>query len=223
MKIKIDDKNFFKDMNNFVAYAEGFLEGIQVGKPLLFENVAEQLKSGVEDYIDASARVNPSALHHVYEWYETGNPNARLFEIKYIVAGDGISFNGTLSQSRSIREGSTVPFYNKANVMESGMPVTIFPTRSSVLAFEDEGETVFTRQPIMVTNPGGDDVSGTFANTLKEFFSSYLSQSMLEASGLRRHLENPISFKNNASAGARGGRSVGTSVGLKFISGGVQI
>jgi len=74
-------------------------------------------------------------LHHVYEWYQTGSPAARLFDINYISNQIGLSFNSTFRQSVSIKSGSKVPFYNKAQIIENGIPVTIRPVSSEVLSF----------------------------------------------------------------------------------------
>lgn len=222
MKLVVDDKRFMQEMNNFVAYAEGFLDGAKIGKPALLRNLGEQLKQMVGEYIDASARLNPAALHHVYEWYQVGREASRLFDIQYNVVGGGLSVNSTFSQSTSIPNGSNTPFYNKAQIMEAGLPVTISPKSSSVLAFEQEGEAVFTRQPVTVENPGGDETAGSFEATFKEFFMLYASQSLMFESGLGEHLRNPLAFKRNAGAGKRGGYNVGVRIGKEWISGGIK-
>jgi hypothetical protein len=222
MKLVVDDKKFMQEMNNFVAYAQGFLDGTKIGKPKLLRNLGEELKQMVAEYIDTSARLNPSALHHVYEWYQTGSSAARLFDIKYQVVGGGLSIDSTFSQSTSIPNGSKTPFYDKARIMESGVPVTINPVSSQALAFEQDGKTVFASGPVTVENPGGDDVAGSFEATFKEFFALYSSQSILLASGLGTQLKNPVAFKANANAGKRGGYSTGVRVGQTWISGGTQ-
>ena len=222
MKLVIDDKRFMREMNNFVAYAEGFLDGAHIGKPMLLRNIGEELKVLASEYIDSSASVDPQSLHHVYEWYRVGSPSARLFDINYAVVNGGLTIGATLTQSSSIPNGSNVPFYNKAKIMESGVPVTITPVNSEVLRFEQDGATVFTRNSVTVDNPGGEATAGSFEATLKEFFTMYLSQSMMFASGLGERLRNPIDFKKNAGAGKRGGRAVGVRTGQAWISGGIK-
>lgn len=217
MKLVIDDKAFIKQMNNVIAYASGFIEGVQIGKQDLLKRLGVEIKIILEEYIDANARMNPQALHHVYEWHQTGQSNARLFDIEYVATGRGLVFQSTFSQSRSIKEGSNVPFYNKANIMENGSPVTISPKNSPVLAFEADGETVFTSKPVTVSNPGGD-VRGEYEDTFEGFFKKYLSQSFLDVTGLRRHFKTPTSFKNNLAAGAAGGRAVGVRVGRQWVA-----
>lgn len=217
MKAIIDDRLFMKQMNNIVAYANGFIDGVQMGKQGLLNKVGLEVKLMLEEYIDVNARMNPQALHHVYEWHQTGQSNARLFEITYIPTGRGITFQSNFSQSRSIKNGSNVPFYNKASIMEAGASVTIAPRNSPVLAFEADGETVFTSQPVTVSNPGGD-VKGEYEATVKEFFLKYLSQSFLDVTGLRRHFNSPLAFKHNLAAGAAGGRAVGVKVGRQWVT-----
>lgn len=216
--LKTDYSNFMKDMNNILQYSFGFLDGVEQGKAKMFDSLGEQIKDLVGDYIDSSAMTNPSSLHHVYEWYQTGSAAARLFDIDYVVRDNGISFNGTLSQSKSVKEGSSIPFYNKASIMESGASVTIRPRLAKTLAFEVDGETVFSKKPITVSNPGGNQVQGSFHDTFKEFFVSYLSQALIDVSGLMQNASNPIDFKINLNSGKSGGRSVGVRVGAKWIS-----
>lgn len=217
MKVAIDDKAFMKQMNNIVEYSLGFLDGVQDGKRALLQNIGSEIKALLGAYIDSNARMDPQALQHVYEWYQAGNPAGRLFEIDYLVTNKGLSVSSTFTQSKSIKNGSNVPFYNKATIMENGIPVVIKPKNSGVLAFEDNGETVFTRKPVYVSNPGGD-VSGMYEETFKEFFTKYLSQSFLDVTGLRNHFKTPKAFKNNFAAGAAGGRSVGVRVGRQWVA-----
>lgn len=220
--VKFDDKKVMKDLNNVIQYSIGFLEGAQTGKKFLLANLGQELKVLVADFIDSNARVNPEALHHVYEWYQTGSPAARLFDIDYVIAGGGLSVNGTLRQSRANARNSDVPFYDKARVMERGIPVTIEPKKAKALRFEQDGQTVFTKGSVTVDNPGGTAVQGSFEETFRQFFLTFASQALLEISGLSEGLKNPVAFKSNFAAGVRGGKPVGVSAGLKFISGGTR-
>jgi hypothetical protein len=155
-------------------------------------------------------------LHHVYEWSKTGSPEARLFEIKYVSTGGGLTFASTFSQSTSVKRGSTTPFYDKARIMEYGIPVTIVP-KKKVLAFEENGETIFTTKPVTIDNPGGN-VQGEYEKVFDSFFSKYLRQSFLESSGVAGYLRNPSEFKNNIAAGKRSGRSAGLASGQSWIT-----
>jgi hypothetical protein len=218
IRVKFDSNRFAKEMNNIVNYSTGFIEGVQQGKSALLENIGAEVVEGIKEFIDVNARINPSALHHVYEWYQTGSPSARLFDINYISNQIGLSFNSTFRQSVSVKNGSKVPFYNKAQIMENGVPVVIRPVSAQVLSFNENGEQVFTRGPVVVSDPGGQAVQGGYERVFDMFFETYFKQSFLRTTGILEHLQNPEPFKRNLSKGKRGGRSVGYSVGYKWIS-----
>ena len=218
IKVKFDTEQFLKEMTNAVEYSTGFIDGVNRGKVQLLENVGKAVVEGIKQFIDANARVSPQALHHVYEWYQTGSPDARLFEIEYIANQSGLSFNSTFSQSMSIQKGSKVPFYNKAQVMEQGVPVTIIPRPQKPLVFESGGDAVFTKAPVVVSNPGGDAVAGGYRRVFEQFFSQYFSQSFLKSSGILDHLNNPTPFKSNFKGATKGGKSLGIRVGHAWVT-----
>jgi hypothetical protein len=211
-------EQFKKEMNNIVAYSEGFMQGIERGKEKMMSNFASEVKEALKEFIDASARVNPSALHHVYEWNEAGSPKARLFDLDCVIKNNGISVSGTFTQSKSIKEGSKVPFYNKAYVMENGIPVTISPTYSSVLVFDDNGQQVFTRKPITIDNPGGRDTKGSFERVFEQFFNQYFTQAFLLQSKVMQHLSVPDEYAKNLVKGKRSGRAAGIAAGYRWVA-----
>jgi hypothetical protein len=216
ISVKINDKHLMRDLNNIINYSFGFLEGINKGKKVFLDNLGKDITEMVKEFVDSSARVNPSRLHHIYEWYQTGSPEARLFDINYTVSNLGLSFKSTLSQSRTIKNGSTTPFYDKARIMEEGMPVTIAPVKAKVLNFEIDGEEVFTKGPVVVDNPGGD-TQGGFESVVDQFFNQYFSQAFLRKSGALSELENVQIYKNNFAAGSRQGRGKGIETGYRWI------
>ena len=219
IKIKFDDKKFMKEMNNLTEYAIGFLEGAKGGKVELLKEVGEKTKELLGEYIDANARVNPAVLHHVYEWYQTGSPNARLFDLQYSAAAGSLSMNATFTQSTTLKNGSKTPFYNKAAVMERGISVTVSPRSSEVLAFEDNGEQVFTKQPVTIENPGGAQVVNGFERVFSEFFERYFSQSFMRASGLDERIRNTSAFVRHFNQGKKRGKQLGNQVGYRWIAG----
>lgn len=216
--IAVDTKSFMKDMNNIVNYSIGFLTGIEDGREKFLASVGAKTVELLKEYVDANARVNPAMLSHVYEWYRSGSPEARLFDITYNVNRTGLSMMATFRQSTSIKSGSRVPFYDKARIMENGTPVTIKPKRSSVLVFEDGDETVFTKSPITVTEPGGQFAELGFQKTYDSFFTKYFTQAFLKSSGIMDYLENPEVFNDNLPAGKRMGKSKGMQVGYNWIA-----
>lgn len=215
---KFDTKSFMRDMNNIIGYSTGYIDGIQLGKRQMFNNLGKEVIEILKQYIDTNARMDPSSLHHVYEWYQTGSPNARLYDIDYTVSGLGLSFKSTFSQSTSIKQGSNVPFYNKASLMENGVSVTIKPRQSNVLAFEDNGDQVFTKSPVTVDNPGGSNVQGSYEKIFDEFFNSYFRQSFLMSTGLNKYLGTQSLYKKDLPAGKKAGRSQGLRTGYRWIT-----
>lgn len=217
MRVSLTTNNFEKQMMNIIQYSTGFIEGAHKGKKIFLDNMGKGVVYALSRYIDVEARANPSALHHVYEWYQVGSPSARLFDVNYTVSNIGLTLNSKFRQSRTVTEDGTVPFYNKAYIMENGIPVLIKPKRVA-LRFTAGGEEVFTRRPVNVRNPGGEEVQGSFERTFDEFMRNYFTQGFLRASGLFDYIENPRIYKKNFAAGAKSGKSVGVSTGFKWIA-----
>jgi hypothetical protein len=209
---------FKKDMKNIIDYSVGFLEGVQVGKVKFLNNVGVLTKELLEQYIDSNARVNPEALHHIYEWYKVGSPDARLYDINYTISNLGLSFVSTLKQSTSIKDGSSVPFYNKAKIMEEGTPVTIRPRKSNVLVFEDGGETVFTKGEVVIQSPGGPATKGAFENVVNTFFTKYFTQAFLRSSGIAQYFGSTDVYRKNLKSGKAYGKIKGYQVGYRWIA-----
>lgn len=218
IKMSINSTQFRKDMKNIVEYSFGFIDGVKAGKTLFFRNLGINVKEILEKYIDSNARVNPQALHHVYEWYQTGSKSGRLFDVTYTISNAGLSFFTNFKQSQTVKNGSNVPFYDKAKIMEEGIPVIIRPRNSDVLVFDDNGQEVFTKNPIRVENPGGQATSGSFERIIDTFFQMYFTQAFLRSSGVANYLENPIIYKKNLPSGKMQGRAKGISTGYKWIT-----
>lgn len=217
MRVTTENKRFKKEMDNIMAYSFGFLDGIQKGKTKLFNEIGPQVVELASQYVDSNARVTPALLHHVYEWTLTGSPRARLFDIDYTVSPLGLSFKTSFKQSTSIKEGSNVPFSDKARIMEAGLPVTIKPKKANVLSFDINGEQIFTPNRVIVTNPGGE-TQGQFENVINEFFGVYFRQSFLNASGLSQHFKYPQAYKKDLPKGSKVGRSQGIQTGYRWVA-----
>jgi hypothetical protein len=217
IKMKFDSRAFQKDLKNIIDYSTGFLDGVQMGKRQFLNNLGPEITEMASQFIDTNARVDYESLHHIYEWSRVGDSSARLFDINFTVSNLGLSFTSNFRQSQSIKDGSRVPFHNKASVMEAGTPVRIAPSNAEALRFEVGGEVVYTKKPVVVENPGGN-TQGQFANVWDMFFGRYFTQAFLRSSGLARYFENPEVYKRNLSAGKKGGRSTGLSAGSRWIA-----
>jgi len=218
MITKFESRQFMKDMNNIVEYSMGFLEGIQGGKKIFLDNLGKETVDLIKQFIDSNAKVDPAMLSHVYEWYQSGSPDARLYDIEYTVSNLGLSFKSSFKQSTTIKNGSKVPFYNKARIMEDGIPVVITPKFSQVLVFDDNGEIVFTKKPVIVEHPGGTQAQGGFEKTMDIIFKQYFSQAFLRTTGLDVYLKNPKVYKTSMAAGKRSGKTAGYETGFKWIT-----
>lgn len=217
MRVTMNATALEKKLTNIVKYSTGFLEGAQSGKKVFLDNMGSRVVEALNRYVDALARSDIDALQHVYEWYQTGSPAARLFDLTYTISNAGLSIKSSFTQSRSIAKNSTRPFYDKARIMELGIPVTIKPKRANVLVFQDGGETVFTKKPITVYNPGGTKAQYAYGMVFDSFFENYFTQSFLKSSGLTNYISNPVIYKKNFAAGAKGGKSLGKKVGYTWI------
>lgn len=218
IRTKFNTKMFQRDMNKIVDYSIGFVDGIQKGKAVFLKTLGASTLEALKQYIDSNARVNPEALHHVYEWYQVGSPSSRLFDVNFTVSNLGLSFLSGFRQSDTIKAGSSKPFYDKAKIMESGMSVRIKPKNSNVLVFEVDGEEIITPNEVRVDNPGGLQVAGGFERVFDSFFTQYFTQSFLRASGLFNYLDNPIVYKKNLPSGKKGGKPVGIDTGYRWIA-----
>ncbi len=218
MRTVFDSKAFKKDMNNIMNYSIGFLEGVERGKTQFLHSIGVETIELLKEFVDANARVNPEMLHHVYEWNLIGSPSARLYELSYTVSGLGLSLKSSFRQSTTVKAGSRVPFYNKASIIENGIPVVIKPTKAKALAFSQNGEDVFSKGPITVENPGGTAAEKGFEKTMDLFFNRYFTQAFLKTSGIGKYLSNPEVFKKNMSSGKRGGKAKGIQTGYRWIA-----
>jgi len=217
LSIVMDSRQFQKEINNIMQYSTGFLEGVERGKSALYIGLAPKIAEMASQFIDVNARMSPELLHHVYEWEKVGSPEARLFDIDYKITGIGITFTSLLKQSYSIKNGSNVPFYNKAKIMEEGVAVTIRPKKASVLRFEVDGQEVYTSREVRVDNPGGQ-TQGQFNNVINNFFGVYFRQSFLNSSGLLQYFKSPQVYKKNLGSAKRGGRSLGIKTGYQWVA-----
>lgn len=217
MRVLTNTISFEKTINNIVEYSFGFIEGANSGKTEFLNNIGKETIQILKKYIDTNAKMNPKLLHHVYEWYKTGSPSARLFDINHTVSNLGLSFKPRFTQSNSLANGAKEPFRNKASVMETGKTIIVKPKKSNVLAFDVDGETVFTSKEVIINNPGGN-VQGQFEKVFDSFFNNYFTQSFLNASGIFDHIKNPIIYKKNFAKGAKMGKSIGVQTGYGWVA-----
>jgi hypothetical protein len=216
--VTTNTRHFKRTMDNIIDYSYGFIDGVHKGKKVFLEKLGREVIAALSQYIDINAKANPKALHHVYEWYRVGSPAARLYDIDFIVNKNGLALFSNFRQSRSMSNDASEPFFDKAKIMEQGKTVVIKPKSGSVLAFQSGGDTVFTKKPVTVRDPGGDEVQGSFEQVFDEFMLKYFKQSFIRASGLYDYIKKPTAFKKNIRAGSKAGRPKGISTGFSWIA-----
>jgi hypothetical protein len=167
---------------------------------LFAKTLFNQINKDFGLYIDAQARMKPKALHHVYEWDDTGNSTKRLFRLNKKMS-NGLSFQigykFILSKTAPVktRNQKRYVFKNKASIMEQGIPVTITPrTPGGRLVFEYMGEPMFMPKGASVTvqRPGGRAATHQFKLHYAKFFTGDLVNLSIKKSGFQRIFNDRI-------------------------------
>ena len=196
----------------FQAQVLGKLTSNVAFKNLFKTTIFNQIEKDFGEFVDASARVKPISLNHMYEWNKTGQETARLFKIKRIDA-DGLSFrigydfklSKTAVPSKNKKQKKKYIFANKAAVMEAGMPIIIRPRSAERLVFELNGTTVFMPKGSSVTvrSPGGRASSNQFRLHYGRYFGGQLVNNSIKASGFQQIFNSKMSKALNTPSGIR--------------------
>lgn len=216
IKTTIDSKKINRKLKNSVSYSYGFLEGVDLNQIIFNKRLGEFTEVALGKYIDVQARMSPDSLHHIYEWGAVGNEGARLFKIQSHASKRVIHFEGNFLPSSSTSDTSSEPFTDKANIMENAIGVTISPRDSSVLAFEDDGEMVFTMNEIYIAHPGGDAVAGSFGRVVEDFFGNYFTSHLLRP--FIAELSNASEFARFFPQGVNIGRAAGVKAATAYLN-----
>lgn len=212
----VDIKELVNILKNTTNYSKGFVSGAEMNKLEFNRILGGYTAEALKNYIDSKARMNPESLHHVYEWDSVGNLSSRLFDFNVVTKVNSINFSGKFLPSKTPSPNSDDVFSDKANIMENRIGITIEPRNSDILAFEDDGETIFVATSIYIANPGGDAVAGSFGKVVSEFFDKYFTASILQ--GILKDLATPEEFVQYFAQGSKSGRSVGVKAGRKYFS-----
>lgn len=217
LHVRLDSKDINRILGNTVSFSYGFLQGTEIEQIFFNQQLGEYTVDALNKYIDSQARIDPKSLHHVYEWDQTGDESGRLFLLKSKASKRVIHFYGKFLPSKTISGPYSDPFVNKAEIMENGISITVAPRDSDFLAFEDEGQLVFTRSAVHIEHPGGDQVAGSFGKVVDEFFLTYYTNAFIAP--LIADLSRADEFTRAFPQGAQGGgRSAGIRAGKKYLS-----
>ena len=218
--IKFDSKEAMKVLNNVVAYSDGFIKETKAKESTVASKLANASIEAFYDYLDGLARTNPGMLHHVYEWSNVGDPEARLVELKKSISrGGSVIINSDFLISSSIPQGGNEPFYEKATIMEEGISVTVQAVNAKAMFFEYNGEEYFTAGPITIENPGGEAVRGSFLRAFEEFYNIYFDQVYLRAIRFYNHFSDTKGYAKNFPAAVKSANpaGIGRTTALKWI------
>lgn len=216
-RIKADD--LIKKLNNTVKYSSGVVSELNKNKALLNQKVGHTSIAAFYDYLDGLARSHPGMLHHVYEWGEVGNPMERLYDLSLAINSTSAVIDADFLQSNTSSEDGGEPFYNKATVMEEGIPVTINEKDAKALAFTIDGAEYFRVGPITIANPGGQATRGSFVQAFNEFYGVYFTEVYLPAIRFYDYFSNPKFYEKYFASGVNGGGySTGKSAAFSWIA-----
>jgi hypothetical protein len=217
--MNINSKEAMRVLNNVVNYSEGFIKESKAKESYVASKLASTSITAFYEYLDVLARTNPGMLHHVYEWGEAGNPGARLVELKKVLAGKKVEIASEFIMSTTIPENGSEPFWNKAEVMEEGITVQVNEVSAQALFFQIDGEEFFRTGPIVIENPGGEQVRGSFVRAFEEFYNNYFDQVYLRSIRFYDHFTKSREFESGFNSAVRSGSaaSMGRRSALSWI------
>lgn len=224
------------DANYLTGLMKGLSAEVKTDQHMgpVLKYVHAELSQSFDDYMTALATASPSQFHHVYEWNQIGNPQARLW--KNVLRGHG----GTRTATWTWRASKTIVpvtqeaqavgveqihvFVWKAPVMEYATGITIEPKRKTGLAYftgpssTGKWELKFTQYPITVENPGGAAVKGAFTAAYLGWWSDSGGAGAEFASRIARVLEQDfktLPFKKGTRARTKTFTIAGEEAGHK--------
>jgi hypothetical protein len=218
--VKFNTTKLNRTINNVIKYSDGFLTETKQSKNKIAMRMANTSVNAFYQYLDGVARMHPGMLHHIYEWGQVGNPFARLVELNVKVGQGGITVGADFIESTTSPKSGSDPFYNKAQIMEDGEPITVQEKDAEVLFFEIDGQEFFRKGPIVIENPGGEAVRGSFVRTFNEFYGSYFSQVYLRSIKFYEHFQNPKPYARNFNSAIRtsNAKGAGKAAAMQWIN-----
>ena len=225
MRVTIDASDFMSKIDSLADYAQGFVEEIkESGEPVIANSLSRVAVEAGYKFIDSMARTHYDQLHHVYEWYQTGDPGARLFQLDRRARGKSVVNISArfLPSTQPMLNSPNHVFWNKAQVMESGQSVDIYPINGPYLKYPwgysfsgGRAGSWVTSSHSYVPSPGGPATTHGFQKTF-EAFAEYFSSSFGKGeSGVLDKLKNLGQyFKGNLRNPSR---SAGRSAAQRFL------
>lgn len=218
MKVRIKADDLIKTIKNTVDYSSAYLAELNRNKPVLNEMVGSLSIDVFYEYLDSLARSHPGMLHHVYEWGQIGEPQARLFELTMNINGTSAVIDAQFLESDVAADNAKEPFYDKATIMEEGIPVTIKEVDAQALFFQIDGEEFFRVGPITIINPGGAATRGSFLRAFNEFYNTYFIDFYLNSIKFYKYFSDHSEYERYFASASKGGSaSKGRKAALSWI------
>lgn len=168
------------------------------------------MASGFISHMTIESIKNPQKFHHMYEWNQIGDPNARLW--KHVLRGGGKN-RKTFFEFKASRKTVPVPkelqavgvkqrhiFYWKAPVLEYGLPVRISRKTAKALVYLNKnaktnpnakfvgwesGGIVYRESPVSIDKQGNKMTWGSFTKEYISWFSSDRPKKLIQNSILK--------------------------------------
>ena len=217
--VKVDGKEAKKVLHNLVEYTDGFITETQAQQSTITQRMTDLSIDHFYSYLDQLARVNPGMLHHVYEWGRVGDPESRLYELKRKLTKNTGLVTADFLLSETPSPSSDQVFYDKASIMEDGITVTINEVNAEALFFEIDGVEYFRTGPIVIENPGGPDVRGSFVEQFEEFYNTYFDKIYLNAIRFYQYFMDAKPYEQNFNVAMKSNNAngIGRKTALSWI------
>ena len=218
--VKFNGKKFIDTLTNVTNYSQGFIDEVKRSQNKVTEKIASTSVNVFYDYLDGLARSHPGMLHHVYEWGQVGDPFGRLYELSVSLQGKSAVVSADFLQSNIPSSSSKEPFYDKADIMEEGIPLVIQEKDAQALFFEIDGEEFFRRGPIYIANPGGSNTRGSFVRAFNEFYNIYFTKDYLNSIKFYDHFRGSKEYQKNVKVASKSknATSLGKAAALSWIN-----
>lgn len=216
---KIDGKKAIKVLNNVVQYTDGFVTETKAKESTIVNKLSKLSVDSFYEYLDQLARVNPGMLHHVYEWGRVGDPDSRLYELKRKLSSKSATVTADFLQSEVPSPSSDQVFYDKATIMEEGITIVVNEVNAEALFFEVDGVEYFRTGPIVIENPGGPEVRGSFVSQFEEFYNVYFDRIYLNAIRFYQYFMDAKPYEQNFGVAMKSNNAngIGKKTALSWI------
>jgi hypothetical protein len=192
--------------------------------------------------VDFSKRANisPQKYSHMFEWEGNGKPEKKLFiirrervlngvmivNIKYKKSSKFVPIPPQLLQpgakGKSVKTRNV--FANKAEVMESGKPVS-FSTKGYIAFLSKDSNITFLppRTNVVIRNPGGKAATGSFDRFVETWYATKVD-TVVTQSNLFQNMGKEIArTMNNAKVSAPAVREAIRVVTEKYAQGVIEL